>query len=52
LQLSRAFGWTPNQCDEIELEMLFDYLIISAMEPREGEEGQEEQTVYVDQVFF
>jgi len=54
LQLAREFGWTPNQCDEIELEMLFDFLIVGAITPREGqeEEQQQEAAVYVDQVFF
>jgi len=27
--LSRAFGWTPGEIDDIELEMFFDYMTVA-----------------------
>jgi hypothetical protein len=48
LQLARAFQWTPNQCDDIELDVFFDLLIVAHKEPKEK---GEDKKVYIDQIF-
>lgn len=46
LQLARAFGWTPGQVDEIDLDMFWDLLIVAEKEPKESQP----QRGYIDQV--
>jgi len=43
LQLSRTYKWTPNEIDEIEIEMLFDYLIVAEL-------AESEPQVHIDDV--
>ena len=43
VSLSRSFGWTPDQIDNIGLRMLFGYIAAMSEEPKE--KGQ-----YIDEV--
>jgi len=44
-ELSKVFHWTPEQIDDIGLEMLFDYVIVLSKDKEE--EGQ-----YIDEVWM
>lgn len=46
LTLARAFGWTPGQIDDMELEMFWDLLIVAEKAPKDGQSQQG----YIDQV--
>jgi len=53
------YGWTPDQCDEQELDVFFDLLIIANKVPQKTTEEEpaayqkdSSASVYVDQVFF
>lgn len=41
--LSRAFGWTPGEIDDIELEMFFDYMTVAEVVAEEEEVVAEEE---------
>jgi hypothetical protein len=46
LKLARAFYWTPNEIDDMELDMFWDLIIVGAKEPQEGDQPMG----YIDQV--
>ena len=43
LSFTRAFNWTPEQIDGLEIEMVFSYIAAQS-------KAQEEQPQYIDEV--
>ncbi|MEN6349339.1 MAG: hypothetical protein ABFD08_08100 [Syntrophomonas sp.] len=48
LQLTKAYHWTPEQIDAIELDMFWDLLIVNAI----VDDAEENPQGYIDQVLF
>lgn len=45
LSLSKAYGWDTNQLDGIELDVFFDYLIVTKIINSDEEEADEGKSV-------
>jgi len=46
LELSRSFGWTPNDIDDTDLEMFWDYVIVANVTEKQKNVKQG----YIDQI--
>ena len=50
LQFAKNYGWTPDQCDEQDMDTVFEMLLVAYLTKDEADQQEEDKVVYIDQV--
>jgi len=51
LQLAKSFNWTPNQIDDMELDIFWDLIIVADLKKEEDNNPNSPKKGYIDHVF-